>query len=594
MAFSHKSADDVPPKEPTPIAPTSSTAQARLEKLLNTIQPPSSRYGQPVPKCWVPVQGQPLRHPRKLRIVTIGGGISAMNLAYTIQHEKKMDDIVEHCIYEANDTLGGTWYVNRYPGVACDVPAHIYTFLFEPNPDWSAFYAGGQEIHDYFMRAVKNHNLDRDVKTGHKIVGAEFDEFEGIWRLKVEHNGHTFDDWCNVLVSATGFLSHWKWPEIQGLHDFQGLRVHSTAWDNEYDYSNKRIAMVGNGSSAIQIMPVLAKNAKHVTNFIRNPTWITPGLGSAVIDGQINKVYSEEERKKFRDDPKELNKHRKEIQHGSNKAFAMFEKESKAQKQAFKATAKMMLDRLGGDKELAAKLTPTWEVGCRRATPGPGYLEAFTQSNVSLVSDHISHITPTGITTKDGKHHEFDVIVCATGFDVTHRPPFPVVGLNSTDLAEYWKGEPFSYLSLACPNFPNLFFFSGPNAPVGHGSLMAALSWSANYIGQWIQKISTEDIKYVVPTAEATEEFNTYGDEIMERFVWAGGCRSWYKNNRVDGRVTAIWQGSAIGYKEVVDAIRPEDFKIVSRTKNRFRWMGNGRTRIEGVPGADLAFYLKK
>lgn len=272
-----------------------------------------------------------------------------------------------------------------------------------------------------------------------------------------------------------------------------------------------------------------------------------------------------------------------------------------------------MLDRLGGNEELAAKLTPDWEVGCRRATPGPGYLEAFTWPNVSLITDPISHATETGITTKDGKRHEFDVIVCATGFDVSHRPPFPVIGLDGIDLSEQWKDEPFSYLSLCAPNFPNLFFFSGektrntnstprhmynykigPNAPVGHGSLMAALSWSASYMCKWLQKISTEDIKYVSPTVAATEEFNTYGDEIMERLVWSGGCRSWYKNNRVDGRVTAIWQGSAIAYLEVIEELRPEDFSIVYRTRNRFRWMGNGRTRIEGVEGADLAFYLKK
>ena len=173
------------------------------------------------------------------------------------------------------------------------------------------------------MQAVKKHGLDRDVKTSHKVVDARFDEHEGIWNLKVEHRGHVFEDWCNVLVSATGFLSHWKWPEIPGLHDFKGLKVHSAAWDESYDYSKKKIAMVGNGSSAIQIMPELAKNAKHVTNFIRNPTWITPGLGSSVIDGKVNKIYSEEEKKAFRDDPGKLNKYRKEIQHGSNRAFAM-------------------------------------------------------------------------------------------------------------------------------------------------------------------------------------------------------------------------------------------------------------------------------
>ncbi|KAH7388726.1 hypothetical protein BKA66DRAFT_511098 [Pyrenochaeta sp. MPI-SDFR-AT-0127] len=446
--------------------------------------------------------------------------------------------------------IGGTWLVNTYPGVACDVPAHIYTFPFEPNPDWSAFYAGGKEIHDYFMRAVKNHRLDRDVKTSHKVVHAQFDEHEGIWKLKIEYNSCVFDDGCNVLISVTGFLSHWKWPEIPGLHDFK-------------DYSDKRIAMIGNGSSAIQIMPELAKDAKHVVNFIRNPTWITPGLGNSVINGKVNRAYSNDEKRAFRENPRKLNKHRKEIQHGSNKAFAMA---------AVQATSQMMLDRLGGDADLAARLTPDWEVGCRCATPGPGYLEAFTQPNVSLVTGHISHIDATGIVTKDGTHHAFDVIVCATGFDVSHRPPFPIVGLEGIDLAEYWREEPLAYLSLACPHMPNFFLFSGPNAPVGHGSLMA----------------------FVSPDPAVIEEFNTHGDEIMERLVWSGGYRSWYKNNRVDGRVTAIWQGSAMGFREIVEALRPEDFSIMYRSKNRFRWMGNGRTKIEGTPGADLALYLKK
>jgi cation diffusion facilitator CzcD-associated flavoprotein CzcO len=174
------------------------------------------------------------------------------------------------------------------------------------------------------MRTVKKYNLDRDVKLSHRIVEAKFDEYEGIWNLKVEHKGNVFDDWCNILVSATGFLSSWSWPDIPGLHDFKGLKMHSAAWDSSYDFSNKRIAMIGNGSSAIQIMPELAKTqGTTVVNFVRSPTWITPGLGSAVIDGETNKVYNQEEKREFRENPEKLKAYRKEIQHGSNQAFAM-------------------------------------------------------------------------------------------------------------------------------------------------------------------------------------------------------------------------------------------------------------------------------
>jgi len=253
-----------------------------------------------------------------------------------------------------------------------------------------------------------------------------------------------------------------------------------------------------------------------------------------------------------------------------------------------------MKQQLGGNEELAKKLTPEYEVGCRRATPGPGYLEAFTREDVSLVTSSIEKIEPNGIRTADGTLHEFDAIVCATGFDVSHRPSWPLIGRHGRTLAEVWGKEPLSYLSLAVSGFPNFFMFGGPNAPVGHGSLMAGLGWSAEYMAKWIMKIAQEDILYVDAKQEIQDEFNAYADEIMQNLVWSGGCQSWYKGHRVDGKVTAVWAGSVIGYYEMIEHIRPEDFDIVYRSKNRFRFMGNGRTQREYDPNADLAFYLYK
>jgi cation diffusion facilitator CzcD-associated flavoprotein CzcO len=536
---------------------------------------------------------------RKLRIITIGAGISAMTLAHKLQHEHKdlSETILEHTIYESNPSTGGTWLVNTYPGVACDVPAHIYTFPFEPNPDWSAYYASGEEILAYFRRTVAKYGLDRDVKCGHRVEGAAFDEGRGKWVVSVRRGpgeGEVFEDECDVLVSATGFLSKWRWPGIEGVNEFGGHLCHSAVWDDGYDFKGKNVAVIGNGSSAIQIVPELAEEVGHLTNFVRRPTYITPGLGSAIIGGQVQHVYSEEEKRRFREDPGALHEYRKKIQAGSNRSFNMFVKNSTAQKLGREQTAKMMKSRLNNDEDLASKLTPEWEVGCRRATPGPGYLESFTRDNVSLVTSPISKFEKTGIRTEDGTLHPFDAIICATGFDVSHRPPWPLIGLNGLSLSDAWKDEPNAYLSLAATQFPNFFMFSGPNAPVGHGSLMAGQGWSADWMCQWLHKIATEDIKYVVPKQEAVDELNAYADEIMQTLVWSGGCQSWYKNNRIDGKVTAVWAGSAIGYKEMVDRIRPEDFEIVYRTKNRFRFMGNGRTKREYDPEADLAFYLHK
>lgn len=213
--------------------------------------------------------------------------------------------------------------------------------LREPNPDWSAYYASGSEIQAYFRRTVAKYNLDRDVKCGHRVEQAVFDADRGQWDLKVKppfyrstftllsrhrqvrHKDTVLSDSCDVLISATGFLSHWRWPSIPGLHSFKGHLAHSAAWDRGYDYSKKRIGVIGNGSSAIQIVPQLIENAAHLTNFVRHPTWITPGLGSDVIDGKINYVYSEEEKRVFREDPEALKAYRKKIQRGSNVAFAM-------------------------------------------------------------------------------------------------------------------------------------------------------------------------------------------------------------------------------------------------------------------------------
>ncbi|KAK4507536.1 hypothetical protein PRZ48_001271 [Zasmidium cellare] len=558
---------------------------------------PPERYGQPLADSWVPLYKKPLKTPtRKLRIACIGAGIAAMNLAYKLYHEwhDTLGPHTELVIYEANEDMGGTWLVNTYPGVACDVPAHIYTFPFEPNPDWSKFYASGGEILEYFKKTVAKYGLDRDVKCGHWVSGAQWDEERGRWDLKMETNEGIVKNEVDILVSAVGFLSKWRWPDIPGLQDFKGDLMHSASWDSSFDPTGKRIGVIGNGSSAIQIVPQIVEKAAHLTNFIRHPTYITAGLGAGMIDFKTQYYYTDEEKQKFRDDPEALKAHRRKIQAGSNRAFDMFVKDSDAQIAGRKFTVEQMKKKLGDDEELARKLIPEYEVGCRRATPGPGYLESFTRPNVSLITDPISHITPTGLQTVTGEDHPLDALICATGFDVSHKPPFPLLGRNKTSLATHFDPEPTSYLSLSIPSFPNFFTFSGPNAPVGHGSLMAGLGWIAEYICQWVKKIAEEDIKCVDVKREVCEEFNVYADEVMQGLVWSGGCQSWYKNHRTDGRVTAVWAGSVLSYHDMIEQLRPEDFNITYRSRNRFRFMGNGRTMREYDPDADLAWYLKK
>ena len=319
---------------------------------------------------------------------------------------------------------------------------------------------------------MKKYDLARDVKCGHRVERAAFNEGKGKWELSIGTKDGTIHDECDVLVSATGFLSHWRWPSIPGLHDFNGHLCHSAVWDSEYDFTGKKVAVIGNGSSAIQIVPQLVEKVERLTNFVRRATYITPGLGSAIIGGKSQHVYTEEEKQKFREDPEALKEYRKKIQAGSNRSFDMFVKQSEAQKVGRQQTANMMKSRLNDDEGLAKKLIPEWEVGCRRATPGPGYLESYTRDNVSLVSTSIDRIEADGIRTVDGQVHEFDAIICATGFDVSHRPPWPLVGLNGLSLSEAWKDEPASYMSLAAAQFPNFFMFSGKHRKVSTPNLL--------------------------------------------------------------------------------------------------------------------------
>ena len=345
-------------------------------------------------------------------------------------------------------------------------------------------------------------------------------------------------------------------------------------------------------------MPQLRKlPGTEVTNFIRGPTWVyyrvppSKHLGRETDDP--NPEYTEEERRRWREDPEELKKYRKGMIHRTNKAFSMFVKGSNSNSDAVKFATEQMAAKLGHDPELCAMAIPKWEVGCRRITPGPGYLESFTKPNCHLTNSGITHISEHAVHTADGKVHEVDVVVCATGFDVSHRPHYPVVGLRGVDLAEKWKEEPESYMSVATSDMPNYFIMMGPNAVVGHGSLMEALNWTGDYFCKWIRKIATEDIKSAVPKRKAVEAFVRYGDEIHKKLVWTGNCVSWYKNGKVDGRVTALFGGSAVLYKHLISDIRAEDFDIRYRSNNEFGFMGNGFTKEEFDDHSDLSFYIE-
>lgn len=386
-------------------------------------------------------------------------------MAQKIQNAYKMDDRIEHVMYEKNEDIGGTWFENRYPGVMCDVPAHIYTLLDIPNPDWPAFYATGGDIQEYLTKIKKKYNLDRDVKYNSKVTAATWDEEDGKWHVKVEQDGKTIEDTCDVLVNGSGVLNAWSWPNIQGLHDFKGHLSHSADykdWEKKTSFDGKRVAVIGNGSSAIQIVPQMAKVASKLTNIVRTATWISAPFAEALSKAPgTNPKYTEEEKKEFRENPAKLKEHRHELAHAFNHFYEALIEGSKANKAAMTATKEMMEDRLKTRPDLAEKLIPTWSLGCRRLTPGNGYLESLCMDHVELKVGHIDRVTETGILFKDGSHEEYDAIVCATGFDVSFRPRWTQIGRGGKNLAKMWARDAEGYFSLCVSGMPNYFIYNG-------------------------------------------------------------------------------------------------------------------------------------
>ncbi|KAM5361410.1 hypothetical protein ACJZ2D_013100 [Fusarium nematophilum] len=541
---------------------------------------------------WVPTLEQPAYTPRKLRVVCVGAGYAGLMVAYKWKHEYHMDNFVDLTIYEKNSDVGGTWLENRYPGVACDVPAHNYTLSFEPNPDWSSFYATGPEIWEYIKRTTKKYNLDERVQFNSKILSTIWDDNKGKWLIQVQSNGVIKEDEADVVINGAGILNQWRWPEIAGLHSFRGKLMHSASWDTTLDWTGKRVAMIGNGSSAIQMVPAMQPGAAKIVNYIRSATWISSNFAAEFTPEGKNFQYTEEEKRSFRENPDKLRKMRKEIEHGFNQFFYALIAESPQQKAIYEGFRKNMEERLKNSPELCEKLIPSWKVGCRRLSPGDGYLEALQAPNVSVEFSEIQEITNKGIKTSNSTEaEEFDIIVCATGFDVSFSPFWELRGKDGIRLADQWRESPEAYFGICAPNIPNYFIFNGPNCPVGHGSLLAVMEWTADWILKWCRKIASEDIKSVSVSSDATDDYNVYSQEFMKKTVWTSGCQSWYKNGR--GRVTAMYAGSILHYKEILETFRTEDFHFEYNGPNRFRFMGNGLTIREST-GGDLSFYLKK
>ncbi|KAL4724334.1 hypothetical protein ACLX1H_008948 [Fusarium chlamydosporum] len=542
----------------------------------------------------------PVENQRPLKVRVIGAGYSGVYLGIRIPQRLRNIDLR---IYEKNQGLGGTWWENRYPGCACDIPSHSYQYTFAPNKAWSGFYAPAEEICAYIEDVADRYGAKRFIHLQHKVTSSVWNDTTKKWHLTVETNSEgSFTEEVDIVIAARGNLNDIAWPDIPGLETFRGKKMHSAAWDQEYDFTNKKIGIIGGGSSSIQIVPELQKvEGAELTCFVRSKVWISNRFGDVTMKdlgwdpSQIE--FSSDRLKEFIRSDDEYLRFRKRIEDDGNLVHLSTLQGSDMQKDFISKFNRITRDVLGSRPDLLQSFSPTFGVGCRRLTPGPGYLEALIQPNVNFITQGIDSINETGLrlSGSESQQIDVDVLVCATGFHTTYTPPFPVIGKQGTTLRDKFTPFPATYLTMTVDEFPNYFMMLGPNSAIGAGSLTCLLEAEGDYIVKCIRKLQKEDYVTMEPKPDRVKDFAEYIGEYFKKTVYMDDCKSWYKTgNGYGDKVSALWPGSVLHALEALRAPRWEDYHFEGLHENRLRWLGNGWSMcvMEDEEQGDPSWYV--
>lgn len=481
---------------------------------------------------------------RDLRVVIIGAGMAGI-LAVIKLREAGYHNLT---VYEKADRLGGTWRENTYPGVACDVPAHVYSYSFAPNPDWTRMFAGGQEIQDYFEHVAKKYDVLPAIRFNTEVKRCVFEN--GRWQIALADGGQ---DGADIVIAASGVLHHPNIAGIPGLNDFAGNWFHSARWDHSVPLEGKRVGVIGTGSTAIQITSALVKKVAKYTLFQRTAQWIMP---------MVDEEYTPEQRAAYAHDPAKIEALRADLNRLliDRIADAVVAADSPAMAAVEKA-CRDNLEKNVRDPVLREKLRPNYRAACKRLIFSTDFYEAIQHPHAELVTEGIERIEPEGVRTKDGRLHALDVLVMATGFraDRFIRPAV-VKGRGGVDLDEVWKDRPFAYLSLSIPEFPNFFMLNGPNGPVGNFSLIQIAEFQVGYILQLLEEIRAGRCREISASHEATKRFDDARIAESKKAIWSTGCKSWYLDKF---GVPASWPWTYARFAEEMRTPKLEAFERV-------------------------------
>ncbi|MDN5381822.1 MULTISPECIES: flavin-containing monooxygenase [Streptomyces] len=501
-----------------------------------------------------------------VRVAVVGSGFGGLGAAVRLRRE----GITDFVVLERAGSVGGTWRDNSYPGCACDVPSHLYSFSFAPNPDWPRAFSGQEHIRAYLERVTDVFGLRPHIRFHSEVTRMVWDTERLCWDIETTGGNLSAD----VVVSATGPLSDPRIPDIPGLDTFPGKIFHSARWDHDYDLAGKRVAMVGTGASAIQIVPSIQPEVARLTVFQRTPPWVLPRMDRAI---------SGAERFLHRTLPFTAQL-RRGVLWGIRELQVQAFTKHPGQLGFVERLARSHMARAIKDPELRAKLTPDYRIGCKRILLSNTYYPALAQDNVDVVASGLSEVRGSTVVAADGTEAEVDAIVFGTGFHVTDMPIAErVVGADGRTLAETWKNGMAALRGASAAGFPNWMTIIGPNTGLGNSSMILMIESQLNYMADFLRQLDVLGGRVALDARpSAVNAWNRKVQARMERTVWnTGGCTSWYLD--ANGRNTTIWPGTTSEFRRATRRVDLMEYRII-RAAGRARGNDNDDARVrEGV-----------
>ncbi|MBE0485649.1 NAD(P)/FAD-dependent oxidoreductase [Marinobacter sp.] len=489
---------------------------------------------------------KPRPNPKKPSVLIIGAGFGGIGIAIQL----KKAGYNQITLLEKADAVGGTWRDNTYPGAACDVQSHLYSYSFEPKHDWSRKFGGQAEILGYMEHCVRKHQLEPHIEFNRSVESADFDSQSNQWHVTTE-SGHRYT--TDVLITATGQLNRPAMPAISGLDRFQGSWFHSARWDHETDLTGKQVAVIGTGASAIQFVPEITPKVARLDLYQRSAAWVLP---------KPDRPFTRIEQTLFQKLP---------LWDRAYRAFIYWKNESRALAftrfswilDAFAWQAKKQADRWVSDPEKRKNIIPDYRIGCKRILISNDWYPAINQPHLNLITEGISHIDETGVVSASGEHRKVDVIIFGTGFKATEfLSPMRITGRNGQSLNEAWASGSKAFKGISVNGFPNLFVLYGPNTNLAHNSILYMLESQFRYVISALDALS----HYPGEAMEVREESQTRYCQVVQQglsgSVWDSGCTSWYLDEH--GRNTVNWPGFTFSYRFATRSADTTDYRFLS------------------------------